>query len=367
MSTIDYSDIKANLLSVFSRHTKLLIVIQGSPDPDAIASSFFLMKMAELCNCASTIIAGKTISLPQNRELINQLKIPVSFSFPTSFEEYDGYCVVDFQTPAVEGIPASIPCALHIDHHTRTENTIVPEYALYPVDVNSVSTVLAGVMLEPDISFDELATEYLATALAYGIKTDTDNLTIASATDKASFSEMEKLANQEILSMITTMPYSEETLTVISKALLGSINYKNWLITGLGYIPESMRDSLAITADYMLEQEHVTTVIAFALISSDTTVTLDASFRTKNRDLDLNGIIKSITPNGGGRSFKGAFQLDLSYFINYSERHSLWSVVNEATLTNIKKARDNISFYEVRTFFSGFKKQLTDIFYKQES
>ncbi|MBN2436346.1 MAG: DHH family phosphoesterase [Spirochaetes bacterium] len=364
MNKLNYKEIKTSLLNIFHKYNNLLIVIQGSPDPDAIASSFFLMKMAQTCDCSCTVIAGKTISLPQNRELISKLNITLNHNYPEDFDEYDGYCVVDYQNPAVENIPSQVPCVLHIDHHTRAESSVNPEYSLYPEDVNSVSTVLAGVLLQQNDLFDDKIRQQIATALAYGIKTDTDNLTIASTTDKEAFSEMEKIADKEILDLLDNMPYSEETLTLISKAMLNSTNYKSWLISGLGFIPETLRDSLAITADYMLEQENVTTVIAFALITSENSITLDASFRTKNSELDLNGIIKSITPDGGGRSFKGAFQLDLSYFAGYPEKHSLWSIVNESTLINIKKARDNISFYEVRTFFTGLKKQLSDIFHR---
>jgi hypothetical protein len=50
-----------------------------------------------------------------------------------------------------------------------------------------------------------------------------------------------------------SIPYSEETITVISKAIMNSFYYKDWLFCGVGFIPEKYRDSIAIAADYMLE------------------------------------------------------------------------------------------------------------------
>ncbi|MFW6366972.1 MAG: DHH family phosphoesterase [Spirochaetota bacterium] len=357
----DFTEISANLINVLRSKSNILIVVKGSPDPDVLASSYFLAKLGKAFDCSCVILSETKASLPQNQTMINRLNIPLQTKIP-DLSSYDGYAVFDYASPEYEGIHESIPCLIHIDHHGPGNSQIKPHYQLIDESVNSVSTLLSGVfLLNRDLFSKEIAKK-ISTALCYGILSDTDNLTIGSDTDKEQFEKLHVEADPAILDMFTQMPYSEETLTLISKALIGSIYYKDWLVSGIGFVPARMRDSLAITADFLLEREDVSTVVIFALVENSKELFIDASFRTKLTNLDLNRLIKNITPNGGGRRYKGAFQLDMSYFRSVSDKRQLWETVKDATIENIKRGRDTIRIDEMKSFFVDLRNHITDIF-----
>lgn len=359
--TTDYSEITEALKSILQSNSSVLIVIKGSPDPDVIAASYFLQEMGKLFGSHCTILSETRVSLPQNQAMISQLKIHLLTRIP-DLAQYNGYAVFDFQSPEYNAVSEKLPCLIHIDHHGISESTLTPKYQLINQAVNSVSTILAGVYLLIKDEFSESVSRSVATALCYGILSDTDNLSIGSEIDKRQYNSIKPYADSKLLETLTQMPYSEETLTLISKALIGSVYYKNWLIAGIGYVPAEMRDSLAITADFLLQREDVTTVIVFALVESSSDLVIDASFRSKESRLDLNRFIKKITPNGGGRRYKGAFQLSMNYFKHTSDKVRLWDTVKESTIENIKRGRDSFRFDEVKSFFTDLRDHITDIF-----
>ena len=77
------------------------------------------------------------------------------------------------------------------------------------------------------------------------------------------------------------------------------------MITGLGYIDATSRDTIAIVADRLLEaHREAEAVVVFAGIEDPArgTLVLDASLRSRDGDLDLERIIKSITHHGGQKT-----------------------------------------------------------------
>ena len=65
---------------ILLQYSRLLIVIKGSPDPDALASTFALKVLCDFLNVESIISATTSLSLPQNKALVSQLHIPIQFS-----------------------------------------------------------------------------------------------------------------------------------------------------------------------------------------------------------------------------------------------------------------------------------------------
>lgn len=358
---INYTDIAEKLLAILEKNKSILIMIKGSPDPDGIGAALFLKILAAKTGSKAAIFAEKMVSLPQNQSMISKLGVKISYNKP-HFDNFDGYIVTDFQTAAIEQDKGQVPCLIHIDHHAPVKGDVSAGYRYLTEECNAVSTIFGGVLLEKAALFSKKEITLIATALLYGIITDTDNLSIARDTDRQIHDRLKEKADIKILSGLQEIPYSEETLTLISKAMIGSTYYRDWLISGIGFVPGKMRDSIAITSDFLLEREDVTTVIVFAIIESDKDLHLDASFRTKNKNLDLNQIIKSITPNGGGRRYKGAFQLDLSYFKEIKNRAKLWSIINDATVENLKKERDHLPISTVTHIFTQVREQIASLF-----
>jgi nanoRNase/pAp phosphatase (c-di-AMP/oligoRNAs hydrolase) len=113
----------------------------------------------------------------------------------------------------------------------------------------------------------------------------------------------------------------------------------------------------------MLKREDVTTIVIFAAIEKkNKTLMLDASFRTNSENINLNSLIKSITTNGGGRKFKGAFQIDLDYFSNCPDKDLLWEVIKQTTVETLSRKRDKLYISELKGFFNKLRNRMVNIF-----
>lgn len=101
-----YQQLKTSL----RKYRKILIYIKGSPDPDAIASSFLLKTICQKLHVEAAIVATTVLSLEANKEFVRRLNIPFRFEKSLRHEEtYDAYAVVDHQSAHVEHLTEKFP------------------------------------------------------------------------------------------------------------------------------------------------------------------------------------------------------------------------------------------------------------------
>jgi nanoRNase/pAp phosphatase (c-di-AMP/oligoRNAs hydrolase) len=200
-----------------------------------------------------------------------------------------------------------------------------------------------------DIKLNENQCKAVSTALMFGIQTDTDSYTHAGDIDIEALEFLSSRADMDIINRLNGIPMSGPTLSFYNRALTHGTVYKEWGFYGIGYIDIEQRDSLAIAADLLLKKSGLKTIAVYSIVS-DTgkhELFLDVSLRTKSGNLDLNSLIKKITPTGGGRVYKGAYQIKLDYFRNASDRDALWETIEAVTVDWLKKSRDNAYLHEL--------------------
>ncbi|HRT77548.1 MAG TPA: DHH family phosphoesterase [Spirochaetota bacterium] len=304
------------LIQIFSEYKYIMIYIQGSPDPDALASSYALKYLGSIYDVKMDIVAGADVSLLKNRVFINTIGIPFHIKRKRlKYSKYNGYAVLDFQAAKVKDIGDDLPCLIHIDHHETADENHPSKFRYVTEKVGSVSTIMSFLIEPYSESLGGKIFKKVTTALYYGILSDTDNLVNANITDRAAIGFLERYYDGKIISKLLSTPYSPLTRSFIEIGERNCVRYKDWLISGIGYIPESNRDSIAIIADMLLEKEDVSLAMAYAIVESDKKLYLDTSLRARKASIDLNSLIKSLTRNGGGRKGKGAFQVDLDFFM----------------------------------------------------
>lgn len=340
----------AGFSSAVKKFGRILIYIQGSPDPDAIASSHAIKIMLHRMNIESEIISGKKISLSQNRAFVRSLKIPLKTMIKPDPENFDAYIVTDFQSNIIQGITDRIPCAAHIDHHEPDCAVADADFSLVRPDSGSTSSLVGLILKQSGLIFTEGEMRSMATALMFGIQTDTDDFMHTSEVDIEALRYLSEYADTEVIRRIEGIPLSPETMKLYRRAMEHMAVYKDWGIFGAGYIDIAHRDSIAITADLLLKNTGHRTVAVYALVEDKkkNDLFMDVSFRTVMETLDLNSLIKRITPTGGGRKFKGAYQVKLGYINACRERELLWQVAESATLKRIRDARDALQHYEIK-------------------
>ncbi len=377
---MDFKDLSEKLVSSLSKYKSILIYIKGSPDPDVIASSYSLKLICANIGIKADIIGSTKPSLPQNSAMINELDIPIRFEEAISdVSDYDAYCVLDFQSAAINGISGKIPCAVHIDHHEPVKEEIPIDFKLIIDEINAVSSFFALILREitsrasilspgdapgtGDASgniFDDLLFRKACTALQLGIYTDTDGYRHADHIDFEALNFVSDHSDKKIISRITDIPLPRHVLDFMIKAFNSREEYKDWVFSGIGFIEESMRDSIAIIADYLIQRYKCPVVVVFAAVIKKKPhgLRLDASFRTDNEKINLDALIKEITQTGGGRKYKGAYQVDLDYFFNYPDKDELWNVIKDTTIVNLKKLRDEFQIIEIKGFYRKIKTKI---------
>ncbi|HNX24693.1 MAG TPA: DHH family phosphoesterase [Spirochaetota bacterium] len=353
-------------IQAVKKYKNIMIIISGSPDPDALASAHALKILLSSLTINSDIMITKKLSLSQNKAFAGYLSIPVSFKKKLSPEKYDAYIVPDFQTNIVEGISNFIPCAAHIDHHTKTDIKVPSDFSLIRTDAGSTSSLVALLIKDHLPVLDRKNLVSASTALMFGIQTDTDKYEHTTPIDIDALRYLSEYSDQKIINKINGIPISPSTMRYYKKAAENQHSYKDWKIYGIGYIDIEHRDSIAIVADLLLKEIDNQTVVVFALVEdkSRNDLFLDVSFRSRSENLDINALIKNITATGGGRQYKGAYQIKLEYFRACPDKNLLWETVEITTIDRLKKARDGIYISEISSFYSSVLKRAVSFFKK---
>jgi nanoRNase/pAp phosphatase (c-di-AMP/oligoRNAs hydrolase) len=360
---IDFKAYSARLIETIGKYPRLLIYIKGSPDPDAIAASFALKLLCESHGSEAEIVCPKEPSLPQNIKIIKNLHLPIRFKEAADCKEhYDAYAVLDHQSVFIDDITGVIPCAIHIDHHQLEKEQIPVDLPIHAEAAGSTSTIMIHLIEEMGIDLDTPQWRHAATAFYYGIQTDTDDFQHAENLDFKALEIISLYADKSLLSRIHSLPFTKEATHILHRVLMNLLLYKDWLISGIGYIEQKNRDTMGIVGDFLLKRENVKVVVVFGIVEKDGHLTLDALFRTQDENLNLNALIKQITREGGARKFKGAFQVDLDYFINCPNREMLWQTVYKTTLENLKKQRNEAASSELQRIFGVIRKRIQDLF-----
>lgn len=362
---MDIKDFAHLLVETVKKYRHLLIFIKGSPDPDAIAASYSLKLVCEHYGTGADIHSPVFPSLPQNIKMVKELHLPIRFGIlEMGKNKYDAYAVLDHQSVSVEGLTGVIPCAIHIDHHERVEQKIPIDLGIVLGEAGSTSSILAFILEElgPELNLAKPLRVKVATALYYGIQTDTDDFIHAEPMDKKALEIISPDYDARTIDEISSIPFSPEAADFFTLALKNRINYKDWLISGIGYIDEKFRDSVAVICDFLLKLDGISTAVVFFIIENKHGLTLNVSFRTKDEKFNMNSLIKRITTEGGARKFKGAYQVNLDYFLHCPDKDLLWKLVNLTTVEALKKQRDAHGVEELKSYFKNLSDKLMDLF-----
>ncbi len=163
------------LLAICGRRGRALVLMQNSPDPDAIASAAAIREIASQCLGRRVEIGyGGMLGRAENRAMVEELGIKLRRFEPGELSGFKTICLVDTQPYSGNNVlEASRTADVVIDHHIR------PPQAHWSAELcdirpfyGATSTILYEYMLAARIEPDAR----LATALYYGIRSDTQEL-----------------------------------------------------------------------------------------------------------------------------------------------------------------------------------------------
>jgi nanoRNase/pAp phosphatase (c-di-AMP/oligoRNAs hydrolase) len=161
--------------------TSILILPHNDPDPDAIASVFALRHLlAERLGMKSHIAYKGIIGRAENKALVRYLGRPLRRLAGSDLRQSVPIALVDTQPDAGNNaLPPKSTAAIVFDHHPWREATAAAGFADVRPELGATSTILTEYLQAAGIE----PTSSLATALFYGIKTDTMGLSRGASPD----------------------------------------------------------------------------------------------------------------------------------------------------------------------------------------
>ena len=231
----------------FAPAERVLIMMQDDPDPDAIASALALKTLLGRTKAGATIATFGTITRPENRAMTRLLEIDVEQVKPRAIEEYDMLALVDTQPAFFEEDLGEVD--LVIDHHPE-ETPVRASLRDVRPSYGATSTILTEYLRAAEVKIRER----LATALLYGIKTDTQHLERGTTrNDMEAFAFLHSLANRNTLRRIERPDLPDDALDVLARGLAGRRLVDGVMFVHLG--PVAYPELVAQFADFLLQVE----------------------------------------------------------------------------------------------------------------
>lgn len=258
-------------------------LVQNDPDPDAIASALALRRTLDLRPDRSPIITCGHITRPENRRLIEELGVHVRHVTKRELATLAPLVLVDVQPPYFGGALGEV--AAVVDHH--------PSSGPYRARFRDVRTTYgASATMAAEYLLAENAqalTRPLATALLYGIMTDTKSLSrSASDEDLEMFAYLFPRADQAMLRRIQHPSYSAIALRRFGQALQRARVRDGLAYVHLGRLPEDEEHIVAQLAEFCLgmagaEVSAVSGVFGTKLVMSTRALSPDAQLGERLR------------------------------------------------------------------------------------
>lgn len=305
---------------------RLGVMLHDNPDPDAIGSGIALATLARSLGVEAGAYYFGEISHQENRALVNVLDIELTeLDDPDTIEECDAIALVDHSLPGVhDQLSEETPVDIVIDHHSSSR-PVEARHIDVRTDIGSTSAMVVEYFdaLEMEIG------EGIATALLFGIRTDTDDFSRGGCElDFEAAATLLPLVDVDVLDQIERPTISPETFDTIARAIRNSQIRNGVCTTCIGNLRD--RDALAQAADRLLTMEGVVATMVYGF--TDGTVYISARARATDFDIGetLRDAFDRIGSAGGHADMAGA-QIPIGFLGEEAENdpESLTQIIRE--------------------------------------
>ncbi len=233
----------------FAPAERLLIIMQDDPDPDAIASALALRAVLGRNKVSGPIATFGGVTRPENLAMIRILEIDVEEIQARAIDDYDMIAMVDVQPSFFEERFGAVD--LVIDHHPE-ETPVRAHIKDVRPSYGATSTIMTEYLRAAEVKI----TQKLATALLYGIKSDTLHLERGGTrADMDAFAFLYLLANHNALRRIERPELPNEALEVLAQGIAHRQLLQGVLFSHLG--PVAHVDLIPHFADFFLQVQGV--------------------------------------------------------------------------------------------------------------
>ena len=301
-----------------------LIQVHNNPDPDAIGSAVGMRDLYQrYLGIHSRIVFGGIVGRAENRAMLRLLGIGILPVSKADYEECDLLTLVDTQpgfghTP----LPKDRIPEVVIDHHPEGK---IPEGVLY-VDtgrsVGATSTLVAQLYLDNRTPMPR----NVATALMYGIKSDTHDLSEESTDeDREVYQQLFSFGDTQILAQIENARVPRSYFAIFERAIEKAQVCDFACVSHLGTIDNP--DMVAEMADFLLRCEN----LRWTLVTGIYKDTLTFSLRTNDKDAHAGRIARKavgVMGRAGGHGRMAGGQVPLGEADSETRREVVGAVTD---------------------------------------
>ena len=275
------------LAKILDGHSKLLIIPHNDPDPDAIAAAEGLRYLvAEMFGIEGQIRYHGIIGRAENKALVRFLKYPLKRLGQKEIDRQNPIALIDTQFGAANHpLPESNPPTIVIDHHALRYSPTQARFEDIRPEIGASATILTEYLQAGSINLPS----WLATALFYGIKSDTMGLGRgASENDIAAYFYLQPKIDVEALVQIERAQVPAIYFKSLNIAFQATRLYDDLAITYLGLM--KYPDLGAEIADLLLRLQGVKWVVCFGVYDTD----LILSVRSRSRRIRAGDLAQHI-------------------------------------------------------------------------
>lgn len=320
-----------------------LIILQGTPDPDAISSALTLKHLGALFEIESTILCFSGVSHQENRALVKRLEINlIKYSSDFEINSFSMYSIVDsqkIQTPIDSRLREhKVSLFAFIDHHREDVAGPPAEFVdIRPSYCSTVAIVCEYLREEyPEgLSSSDPDHVRLATALMHGLRSDTAKFLLCNQADYEAAAFLAPCVDSQTIEVIERQVLTPSMLDMFEKALVNRRTHDNFIVSDVGFVRSLDRDGIPQVTELLLSREGVDTVLVFGIVDGQT---IDGSLRTRSETINPDEFLKGVlgaSPEsgryygGGNIRDRGGFQIPLGFFGLCEDKDQIYEMTRQ--------------------------------------
>jgi nanoRNase/pAp phosphatase (c-di-AMP/oligoRNAs hydrolase) len=283
---------------------KVHILLQHDPDPDAIGSALALRELLGRNRATTPIVTFGAVTRPENVAMIRLLDIQIErITYDDLHKDGAKLAMVDVQPPYFDKALGKVD--LVVDHHPKRAN-FKAQFTDLRTPYGATSTIFTEYLRAAGIE----PSQRLATALLYGIKTDTLFLERGSnLADLSAFTYLYPFANKAMISRIERPALPREDLEALGRALSRLQLHNGVAVIHMGEI--NREDVISQMAEFCLQIEGVEWGVVSGLVSDRVVISVRNVGYVKSAGEIMKKLYDDIGSAGGHRAMaKAVIPLD---------------------------------------------------------
>ena len=286
---------------------RVLILLHNNPDPDAIAAGWALSYLLKKKFQIYSILAyGGLITRAENRTMVRLLNIPIHALETVSVNQFSVVALLDTQPQTGNtSLPPRVKPSIVIDHHGLRKSTQKVDFIDIRPHYGSSATILTEYLIQAVLPIPKR----IATALFYGLKTDTQNLgRHAIEADYQAAITLYQKSQLKILSQIENPELSRDYFIDFDRALHEARIYGKAVWCDLGVLVNT--DMVSLMADFLLRFSGAQWSLVIATHDSRLIFSLRTKRSHQNSGQLARRLVKGLgTAGGHGRTGGGQISL----------------------------------------------------------